>query len=316
VKVYGSGQRRGGVFKRALLVLFALLVLLLLYVFLPFGSQRVVLLGSDARADEASRSDTIVVAKAGGGMLAVPRDTLVEVPGVGQDKVNAAFAYGGPELTVRTLEDFTGLGIGDYAVLDFGGTEEIVDALGGITVEVEEPIETEQDGEFFSIPAGTQELNGSEALAYVRYRDAVTADIGRVARQQRFLLALAGEPAPPSGDREGRVAQRRDEHEPGRGRALRRPVRGLWRRDRAGLPRYASIHRRHLLLGPRPGGRAAGGRGDGRVGERGSLVVFRMEPMTRLQPPPKEKLDLLPGLRVAAAVPFDGELSGAAAVRH
>jgi LCP family protein required for cell wall assembly len=121
----------------------------------------------------------------------------VEVPGVGQDKVNAAFAYGGPELTVRTLEDFTGLEIGDYAVLDFGGTEEIADALGGITVEVEEPIETEQDGEFFSIPAGTRELNGSEALAYVRYRDAVTADIGRVARQQRFLLALAGEVSSP-----------------------------------------------------------------------------------------------------------------------
>jgi polyisoprenyl-teichoic acid--peptidoglycan teichoic acid transferase len=145
-KTYGSERR--GFLRRALHVLFALLVLLLLYVLLPFGGQRVVLLGSDARADGASRSDTIVVAKAGGGMLAVPRDTLVEVPGVGQDKVNAAFAYGGPELTVRTLEDFTGVAIGDYAVLDFGGTEEIVDALGGITVEVEEPIETEQDGEF------------------------------------------------------------------------------------------------------------------------------------------------------------------------
>jgi polyisoprenyl-teichoic acid--peptidoglycan teichoic acid transferase len=141
-KTYGSGRR--SFLRRALLVLFALFALLLLYVFLPFGGQRVVLLGSDARADEASRSDTIVVAKAGGGMLAVPRDTLVEVPGVGQDKVNAAFAYGGPELTVRTLEDFTGLEIGDYAVLDFGGTEEIADALGGITVEVEEPIETER----------------------------------------------------------------------------------------------------------------------------------------------------------------------------
>ena len=194
-KTYGSGRK--GFLRRALLVLFALLVLLLLYVLLPFGGQRVVLLGSDARTDGVSRSDTIMVAKAGGGMLAVPRDTLVEVPGVGQDKVNAAFAYGGPELTVRTLEDFTGLEIGDYAVLDFGGTEEIVDALGGITVEVEEPIETEQDGELFSIPAGTRELNGSEALAYVRYRDAVTADIGRVARQQRFLLALAGEVSSP-----------------------------------------------------------------------------------------------------------------------
>ena len=189
--------RRGGLLRRTLFVLLALFVLLLLYTLLPFGTQRVVLLGSDARAGEASRSDTIVVAKAGGGMLAVPRDTLVEVPGVGQDKVNAAFAYGGPELTVRTLEGLTGLEIGDYLVLDFGGTEEIVDALGGVTVEVERPIETEQDGEFFSIPAGTQRLNGPQALAYVRYRDDVTADIGRVGRQQRFLLALAGEASSP-----------------------------------------------------------------------------------------------------------------------
>ncbi len=195
-KTYGTG-RRGGFLRRAFLVLFALFVLLLLYLLLPFGTQRVVLLGSDALAGEASRSDTIVVAKAGGGMLAVPRDTLVEVPGIGQDKVNAAFAYGGPELTVRTLEGFTGVRIGDYVVLDFGGTEEIVDALGGITIEVEEPIETEQDGEFFSIPAGTQELSGPQALAYVRYRDDVTADIGRVGRQQRFLLALAGEVSSP-----------------------------------------------------------------------------------------------------------------------
>src|SRR3712207_523036 len=102
-KTHGSSGR-GAFVGRALLVPFALFVMLLLYVLLPFGSQRVVLLGSDARAGEASRSDTIVVAKSGGGMLAVPRDTLVEVPGVGQDKVNAAFAYGGPELTVRSEE--------------------------------------------------------------------------------------------------------------------------------------------------------------------------------------------------------------------
>lgn len=179
-------------------VLLALFVLLLLWIVLPLGSDRVVLLGSDARADEASRSDTMLVAKAGGGTLAVPRDTLVEVPGVGEDKVNAAFAYGGPELAVETLEDFTGLPIAGYAVLDFGGTREIVDSLGGVTVDVEAPIETEQDGEFFSIPAGPQELNGPEALAYVRYRGDPTADIGRVGRQQRFLSALAAEAASPA----------------------------------------------------------------------------------------------------------------------
>ena len=64
---------------------------------LPVGAQRAVLLGSDARAGEASRLDTIVIAKAGGGMLAVPRDTLVEIPGVGEDKINATSQPAAPK---------------------------------------------------------------------------------------------------------------------------------------------------------------------------------------------------------------------------
>jgi LCP family protein required for cell wall assembly len=194
-KVYKSG-RRGGLLGRGLLVLFILFVLLL-YLLLPLGSQRVVLLGSDARADEGSRSDTIMVVKAGGGLLAVPRDTLVDIPGVGRDKMNAAFAIGGAQLAVETLKNFTRLSMENYVVLNFGGVEEIVDALGGITLDVEEPIETEQDGEYFFIPAGIQELTGAEALAYVRYRGGPTADIGRIGRQQRFLRALAEELSSP-----------------------------------------------------------------------------------------------------------------------
>jgi LCP family protein required for cell wall assembly len=190
-------ERRGGLLRSLFLVLLVLFVLLLLYLFVPFGTGRAVLLGSDARAEEVSRADTIMLAKANGGLLAVPRDTLAEIPGLGEDKVNAAFANGGPGLTVETLENLTGLPVENYVVLDFGGTREIVDALGGITVNVKEPIETEQDGEFFSIPAGPQRLTGAQALAYVRYRGGPTADIGRIGRQQRFLQALAGEAASP-----------------------------------------------------------------------------------------------------------------------
>src|SRR5215216_3477778 len=175
-KVYGP-ERRGGFLRGVFLVLLVPAVLLLLYLFVPFGTGRAVLLGSDARADEPSRSDTSMIAGAGG-LLAVPRDTLVEIPGVGEDKVNAAFANGGPELAVKTRE--------------------IVDALGGITINVEEPIETEQDSEFFSIPAGTQELTGAQALAYVRYRGGPTADIGRIERQQRFIQALLEEASSPA----------------------------------------------------------------------------------------------------------------------
>jgi polyisoprenyl-teichoic acid--peptidoglycan teichoic acid transferase len=204
VKVYragrvdGDGKRRGGLLRPILLALLVLFALLLLYLLVPFGGQRVVLLGSDARGDEVSRSDTIVVTKAGGGMLAVPRDTLVDIPGVGEDKINAAYANGGPELTAETLENLTGLRLNHYVVVDFGGVEEIVDAMGGITLEVDNPIHVGIDGRRVSIPAGTQELNGLQALAFVRYRGGPTADIGRIGRQQKFLRELASQSTSPA----------------------------------------------------------------------------------------------------------------------
>ena len=204
MKVYKAGRRgdfgdrRRGVLRPVLLVLLVLFVLALAYVLLPFGGGRAVLLGSDARAGEASRSDTIVVTKAGGGMLAVPRDTLVEIPGVGEDKINAAFATGGPDLTVETLENLTGVSIDNYVVVNFGGVEDIVDAMGGITLQVDQPIEVGIEGRRVYIPAGTRELDGLEALAYVRYRGGPTADIGRIGRQQKFLRQLASEATSPT----------------------------------------------------------------------------------------------------------------------
>ena len=203
MKVFKAGRpaeekRRGGLLKPAVLVLLLLSLLLLAYLFLPFGTQRAVLLGSDASAGGASRSDTIVLTKAGGGMLAVPRDTLVDIPGVGEDKINAAFATGGPELTVETVENLTGVAVDDYVVVNFGGVKDIVDAMGGITLEVDEPIEVGIEGRRVEIPAGTRELDGFEALAYVRYRGGPTADIGRIGRQQRFLQELAQESTSPA----------------------------------------------------------------------------------------------------------------------
>src|SRR5918999_1532747 len=167
MEVYKAGRgpgsdkrRRGGLLRTVLLVLLLLLIAVLAYLLLPFGGQRVALLGSDASADGVSRSDTIVVARAGGGMVAVPRDTLVEIPGVGEDKINVAFAAGGPELTVETLESLTGLPIDNYVVVHFDGVQDIVDAMDGITVEVEEPIEVGIGGRPVSIPAGTQTGSG------------------------------------------------------------------------------------------------------------------------------------------------------------
>ena len=205
MEVYKAGRgpgsdkrRRGWLLRTGLAILLLSLVAVLAYLLLPFGGQRVALLGSDASADGVSRSDTIVVARAGGWMVAVPRDTLVEIPGVGEDKINVAFAAGGPELTVETLENLTELPIDNYVVVHFDGVQDIVDAMGGITVEVEEPIEVGIEGRPVSIPAGTQTLDGFEALAYVRYRGTPTADIGRIGRQQRFLQELAQEATSPA----------------------------------------------------------------------------------------------------------------------
>lgn len=198
------GNKRGGGGGRSGLrrLLPALLVLLLLaglvYMLVPIGAQRAVLLGSDAEVDGTARSDTIIVVSADGGLLAVPRDTLVEIPAVGDDKVNAALAYGGPELTVETLEGFTGLPIDNYVTVDFSGVEEIVDAIGGVRIEVEEPIAYQLAGRYVYIPSGEQDLDGAAALAYVRYRGGPTADIGRIERQQRFLAALAREARSPA----------------------------------------------------------------------------------------------------------------------
>jgi LCP family protein required for cell wall assembly len=197
-KLEEPGKQRRFRYDRILLVAgLVLLLAALVYLLTPIGSQRAVLLGSDARAGEASRSDTILIAEAGGGMLSVPRDTLVRIPGVGEDKLNSAFAYGGPDLTVRTLENLTEVPIDNYAVVNFSGVEDVVNSLGGVTVEVEQQIDVGIEGQKFSISPGTRELNGAQALAYIRYRGGPTADIGRIGRQQRFLSALAREAVSP-----------------------------------------------------------------------------------------------------------------------
>lgn len=177
----------------------ASLAVLVVYLLFPFGTQRVVLLGSDARTDEVSRSDTILVTAAGGhdGMLAVPRDTLLQIPGVGEGKVNSAFASGGPDLTVEALEGFLGRRINNYVVLKFDGVSDIVDAMGGITVDVEQRISPVYPGGP-SLSPGRQTLNGAEALTYVRYRGGPSADIGRTGRQQEFVQAAMGQALSPA----------------------------------------------------------------------------------------------------------------------
>jgi polyisoprenyl-teichoic acid--peptidoglycan teichoic acid transferase len=171
--------------------------------FLGTGPQRVLLLGVDARGEERSRSDTIVLAKVsdrGFGLLSIPRDTRTEVPGHGQDKINHAFAYGGPELARQSVENLTGVDTPHHVVVKMEGVKEIVDALGGVRVDVPRPMTGKVPGEEreISLQPGPQTLNGDEALMYVRWRWDGSGDIGRVARQQDFLVGVVGQALAPS----------------------------------------------------------------------------------------------------------------------
>ena len=163
------------------------------------GPLYVLVLGVDRRPSEAggapSRSDTMMLAQVSPGsgrvqLLSVPRDLLVEVePGV-EDRINTAYTYGGVEGATAAVENLTGIPVDRHAIVDFGGFEEAIDALGGVTLEVEEPITVGIEGRRVYIPAGRQELGGLEALAYARYRGTACGDLGRIKRQQRLVAAL------------------------------------------------------------------------------------------------------------------------------
>jgi len=159
----------------------------------------VLVLGVDRRPSEAggvpTRSDSMMLAQVSPGsgrvqLLSVPRDLLVEVePGV-EDRINTAFAYGGVEQAAAAVENLTGIATDHHVIVDFGGFEDAINALGGVTLEVEEPIRLGIEGRRVYIPAGRQELDGLEALAYARYRGTACGDLGRIKRQQRLVAAL------------------------------------------------------------------------------------------------------------------------------
>jgi LCP family protein required for cell wall assembly len=162
-------------------------------------SLNVLVIGVDRRPGDPegspTRSDTMMLVKVTPRtgrikLLSVPRDLLVEVvPGV-EDRINNAYAHGGIEQAKSVMGNLTGIPIERYAVVDFEGFKEVIDALGGVTLEVEQPIRVGIEGHRVYIPAGTQVLDGLEALAYARYRGTPCGDLDRVERQQRLVSAL------------------------------------------------------------------------------------------------------------------------------
>ena len=143
---------------------------------------------SEGRTDSIILVHVPLVGKAT--MISLPRDSFVNVPGYGENKINAAFALGGPALLQRTVEEATGLRIDHYAEVGFAGFANAVDGVGGIEMCLEEPLDDPMAG--ISLPAGCQDLDGPNALGYVRSRYASAGgDLDRAGRQRQLLSALS-----------------------------------------------------------------------------------------------------------------------------
>nr|WP_330133389.1 LCP family protein [Rhodococcus artemisiae] len=154
--------------------------------------------GGDVGPD---RTDTILLVHvpSGGGattMVSLPRDSYVPVPGFGQDKLNASFALGGPQLLVQTVEGATGIHIDHYTEIGFSGFASIVDAVGGVDICVPYPIDDPLAG--LQLEAGCQELNGAQSLGFVRTRATPLADLDRMNNQRLFMSALLGKATSPT----------------------------------------------------------------------------------------------------------------------
>lgn len=162
----------------------------------PFS---VLLMGIDTEDVNEGRADTLAVAivdPTAGNVttLSIPRDTKMAI-GTHFDKVNHSFAEGGAALTRTTVENFLGIPIDYHVAIDFQGFQDLVEAFGGIDIDVETDIRfpdriTKTN---FTIDKGPQTLNGIQALNYARYRGGPDGDFGRNARQQQVIHALLGE---------------------------------------------------------------------------------------------------------------------------
>ncbi|MGV9893716.1 LCP family protein [Streptomyces tendae] len=162
---------------------------------------------------EGKRTDSMMILHTGDNgatLISLPRDSDVEIPsfvgsesgkkypGTGRHtKLNAAYAEDGPELLVRTIEHNTGLRLDHYVEIGFAGFANIVDAVGGVEMDIPQDIKDKKSGADFK--KGKQTLNGEEALAFVRTRYALAgSDLDRTKNQQKFLSALASQVATPS----------------------------------------------------------------------------------------------------------------------
>jgi LCP family protein required for cell wall assembly len=171
------------------------------------SGKNVLIVGSDSRAGltdeqqnelttgsvEGDRTDTIMLLHiptfGTPTLVSLPRDSWVPIPGFGSAKINAAYALGGPQLLITTVEQATGLEITDFVAVGFAGVANTTDALGGVTLCPVSDFNDELSG--LNVSAGCQTMDGATALAYVRmrYQDP-RGDLGRIERQQEFVAAV------------------------------------------------------------------------------------------------------------------------------
>ncbi|MEV6022019.1 LCP family protein [Streptomyces sp. NPDC052036] len=186
---------------------------------LPTSGQNILVLGSDSRAGanaalhtgnvSGARSDTALVMHIPDGRtkavaVSIPRDTLVtrpectksdgtQVPSAKRVMFNSIYSQVGPACVVKTVEQMSGVRMDHYVEIDFAGFKGLVDAIGGVTVTVDQAIHDKSSG--LNITAGTHRLNGTQSLEFVRTRHGIGdgSDLGRIGLQQQFMLALLGE---------------------------------------------------------------------------------------------------------------------------
>jgi len=169
------------------------------------GTARVnvLLLGGDSRGlreNEVPRSDTMMIASIDpvtkkAHLFSLLRDTYVEVPGHGSERINTALVLGGPKLAMRTVSELTGLDVQYYVYTDFEGFIHLIDEIGGIEFEVEKDMHytSRADGPEYDIDLkkGLQHMDGRTALQYVRFRHDALSDFARTERQRKFMAAVA-----------------------------------------------------------------------------------------------------------------------------
>ena len=167
------------------------------------------LAGSDSRADgavkdgfnESERADSIMLVNvAPNGQtvaLSIPRDTYTEIPGVGWDKINASYAYGGPQLLVETVEKLTGLTVDHFVQIGMGAVPDMVDAVGGVELCYDNDADDQYSG--LTWTAGCHTVDGTTALQFsrMRYQDP-EGDIGRTKRQRQVISKVISSAASPS----------------------------------------------------------------------------------------------------------------------